>query len=97
VSKTQSPTSGWLIEAGWDGHGATDYWCGVYDPWAGLDHDATFSCAQHPYAKWTKDPSQAVRFARKEDAELVARTLHYRTKPLVHEHSWSMEVVRDVS
>ena len=41
---------------------------------------------------WTKDPNQAVRFARKQDAEMAARLLGSEGRHRVVEHRWSIPV-----
>lgn len=54
---------GWVIEAGWTPASAPEYWCGTEGEGDGLLHH------------WNKDSFRAIRFARKIDAERIARCI----------------------
>lgn len=75
-------TFGWVIEAGWTPASAPDYWCGTEGEGDGLLHH------------WNKDSFRAIRFARKIDAERIARCIvdGDSEQPLawrVAEHGWN--------
>jgi len=73
--------SGWLIEHGESEVSAPQYWCaGAYFQ---NGHDPTQSSA------WTQNHMEAIRFARKEDAQKVANRMMRGILVRICEHVWT--------
>lgn len=74
---------GWVIEAGWSGAPDIKYWCGCsVTGGGGVQHS------------WRADNSQAIRFAREQDAKKIARALIDGEAYRVVEHAWASSVSR---
>lgn len=67
---------GWVIENGASDPSAPTYWCGV---------DGNFGVT------FTTDAFQAIRFARKADAERAARAVLPGMEVRIAQHAWDQE------
>lgn len=77
-SSVGSEDYGWVIEAGWTTAPALRYWCGaVVTDGGGIQNE------------WRGDNARAIRFARKEDGEKIARIMIDGESYRVVEHAWS--------
>ncbi len=70
--------SGWVIE-----HGESETFKPLY--WRGDNHESRPEGDDNIFNPWSYDHLQAVRFARKEDAEKVK----FLSEVRICEHAWS--------
>lgn len=72
---------GWVIEAGWSNAPDIKYWSGCnITGGGGIQHT------------WRTDNSQAIRFAREQDAKKAAKALIDGEAYRVVEHAWASSI-----